>query len=84
MLIDLHTFRWLGNGDGVRAIMDNIGAYSYAHTNSNEWDEDDKYDRAYASLVARHGEIMQGDYPRTPAPPLPKESKFYGNTGQDE
>lgn len=65
LLIDLHTARWLMNGDMVTAILDNIGAYSYAHTNGNIWDEDDKYEKAYERLVKRHKEIMLGDYRKT-------------------
>jgi hypothetical protein len=62
MLIDLHTFRWTGNGDAVMAVLDNIGGYSYAHTNGNVWDEDDKYDKAYDRLVENHNKIIEGDY----------------------
>ena len=57
MLIDLHTFRWTGDGEKVKRVLDVIGGYSYAHTNSNFGDDDDKYDRAYERLVSAINEI---------------------------
>jgi hypothetical protein len=57
MLIDLHTFRWTGDGDKVVRVLDAIGGYSYAHTNSNYGDDDNKYDRAYERLVSSINEI---------------------------
>jgi hypothetical protein len=65
MLIDLHTFRWTMNSVAVKAILDNIGAYSYAHTNSNFYDEDDKEEKAYERLVEVHNQIMAGGYLKT-------------------
>lgn len=62
MLIDLHTFRWTMNSVAVVAILDNIGAYSYAHTNGNAGDDDDKEEKAYELLVERHNEIMAGGW----------------------
>ncbi len=59
MLINLHTFRWTGDGDKVVRVLDAIGGYSYAHTNSNFFDEEDKIDRAYERLVKTMDEIVQ-------------------------
>ena len=39
LLINLHTARWCGNNDRVIKILDAIGSYSYARTNSNGDDE---------------------------------------------
>lgn len=36
LLISLHTAVWTGNNDRVKFILEKIGAYSYARTNSNE------------------------------------------------
>lgn len=58
LLLDLHLCRWTGNREKVGAILENIGAYSYAHTNSNIEDDDDKEERAYQRLVKTHNEIM--------------------------
>jgi hypothetical protein len=35
LLIHLHTCRWTGNNERMVKILDVIGAYSYARTNSN-------------------------------------------------
>jgi hypothetical protein len=35
LLINLHTARWTGNRLKVDDLLDKIGAYSYARTNSN-------------------------------------------------
>lgn len=35
LLIRLHTARWTGNSEEVKELLDRIGAYSYARTNSN-------------------------------------------------
>ena len=35
LLIQLHTCRWTGHSDKVKEILDAIGHYSYARTNSN-------------------------------------------------
>lgn len=35
VLINLHTARWTMNEARVKQILDAIGSYSYAHTNSN-------------------------------------------------
>lgn len=59
MLIDLHTFRWTGDGEKVKRVLDAIGGYSYAHTNSNFYDDDDKSDRAYERLVSVIDEIVK-------------------------
>lgn len=56
LLIDLHTYRWLGSEKFVK-LLDAIGAYSYAYTNGNEWDEEDKWDKAYEQLVKTHKEL---------------------------
>lgn len=36
LLITLHTCRWTGNNEKVVKILDKIGYYSYARTNSFE------------------------------------------------
>lgn len=36
LLIHLHTCRWTGHNESVIKILDAIGAYSYARTNSSE------------------------------------------------
>jgi hypothetical protein len=59
MLINLHTFRWTGDGEKVMRVLDAIGGYSYAHTNSNVYDDDDKSDRAYERLVSAIDEIVK-------------------------
>ena len=38
LLIRLHTARWTGNNKRLGEILDAIGAYSYARTNSNAGD----------------------------------------------
>jgi hypothetical protein len=40
LLISLHTARWTGNSEHFGKLMDMIGGYSYAHTNSNLWDDE--------------------------------------------
>ena len=35
LLIHLHTCRWTGHSEKVKEILDAIGNYSYARTNSN-------------------------------------------------
>jgi len=59
MLIDLHTFRWTGDGEKVMRVLEVIGGYSYAHTNSNVYDDDDKSERAYERLVSAIDEIVK-------------------------
>jgi len=59
MLIDLHTYRWTGDGSKVVRVLEAIGGYSYAHTNSNPGEDDDKLDRAFESLVKKITEISQ-------------------------
>jgi hypothetical protein len=59
MLINLHTYRWTGDGEKVKRVLDAIGGFSYAHTNSNFYDEDDKLDRAYERMVKTMDEIVQ-------------------------
>lgn len=45
LLIDLHTARWTGNSEKVMEILDKIGAYSYARTNSNGDPRQEKRDQ---------------------------------------
>ena len=45
LLIDLHTARWAGNAKKVNEILDKIGAYSYARTNSNGDPRQEKRDQ---------------------------------------
>lgn len=43
LLIHLHTCRWTGNLDKVAEILDAIGDYSYARTNSNgDWRQEEE------------------------------------------
>ena len=43
LLIHLHTCRWTGHHDKVVEILDAIGKYSYARTNSNgDWKQEEK------------------------------------------
>lgn len=58
LLLDLHLCRWTGDRERVGAILENIGAYSYAHTNSNIDDPENKEEQAYKQLVERHNKIM--------------------------
>jgi hypothetical protein len=60
LMIDIHTCRWTGTMDRYGAYMDAIATFSYAHTNSNFTDEDDKTDRAYDQLVATCEDIVAG------------------------
>lgn len=60
LMIDIHTCRWTGTMDRYAAYMDAIAAFSYAHTNSSEYDEDDKVDTAYDRFVKRCEQIGTG------------------------
>ena len=43
LLIHLHTCRWTGHIDKVNEILDAIGDYSYARTNSNgDWRQEEE------------------------------------------
>jgi hypothetical protein len=43
LLIRLHTARWTGHHETVLEILDKIGAYSYARTNSNgDWKQEER------------------------------------------
>jgi hypothetical protein len=43
LLIHLHTCRWTGHTDKVNEILDAIGRYSYARTNSNgDWRQEEE------------------------------------------
>jgi len=66
-MIDFHTARWLFDSGRVAAYMDAIATFSYAHTNSNIGDEDDKLDKAYDEFVALCTAITRGEgrYART-------------------
>ena len=61
MLIYLHTYRWMGDGEKVKQVLEAIGGYSYSHTNSNLGDDEDGYklDRAFERFVNRISEIQQ-------------------------
>ena len=67
LMIDFHTARWLFDSDKIAAYMDAIATFSYAHTNSNISDEDDKLDKAYDEFVALCTAITRGEgrYART-------------------
>ena len=67
LMIDFHTARWLFDSDRIAAYMDAIATFSYAHTNSNIGDEDDKLDKAYDEFVALCTAITRGEgrYART-------------------
>ena len=42
VLVSLHTARWTMNEKRVIKILDAIGSYSYAHTNSNgDYEQDE-------------------------------------------
>jgi len=42
VLVSLHTARWTMNEKRVIEILDAIGSYSYAHTNSNgDYEQDE-------------------------------------------
>lgn len=45
LLISLHTARWTGNSKKVIEILDKIGAYSYARTNSNGHEKEEEKNR---------------------------------------
>lgn len=40
LLINLHTYAWTGNNKKFQEIMEAIGRYSYARTNSNPGNEE--------------------------------------------
>ena len=42
LLINLHTARWTQNTKLFAKLMDKIGAYSYARTNSNGYEEEEE------------------------------------------
>jgi hypothetical protein len=42
LLIRLHTARWTGNTKKVQELLDKIGAYSYARTNTNGFPEEEE------------------------------------------
>lgn len=42
LLVNLHTARWTGNHVKVGMILDKIGEYSYARTNSNGHQEEEE------------------------------------------
>lgn len=53
-LIKLHTASWTGNKNEFTKLMTKLAAYSYARTNSNEWEtnkeEKRKYERTLKGL----------------------------------
>ena len=57
LLITIHTLRWTGNSKKLIQLLEAIGAYSYAHTNSNITDEEDKCERAYEQLVISYNKL---------------------------
>lgn len=61
LMIDMHTCRWTGTMDRYAAYMDAIAAFSFAHTNSNFYDTDDKWDKAYDQFEKRCEEISRGE-----------------------
>ena len=65
LLISIHTCRWTGNTDRFIAYLDAIAAYSYAHTNSNFYDEEDKIDKAHDRFVEQCKQISEGNYKKT-------------------
>jgi hypothetical protein len=42
LLINLHTARWTGHTEKVQDLLDRIGRYSYARTNSNGDEEQEE------------------------------------------
>ena len=69
LMIDIHTCRWTGTMDRYAAYMDAIASFSYAHTNSNFYDTDDKWDKAYDQFEKRCEEIGRGEgYAKTIQP----------------
>lgn len=54
LLMDLHLARWTGNTVLFQILMDKIGAYSYARTNSNAGDtirdDNERYKRTLLAL----------------------------------
>jgi hypothetical protein len=45
LLIHLHTCRWTGHSEKVKEILDAIGNYSYARTNSNDDEKQEEESR---------------------------------------
>jgi hypothetical protein len=46
LLIRLHTCRWTGHIDKVNEILNAIGEYSYARTNTNgDWKQEEEKER---------------------------------------
>lgn len=69
LMIDIHTCRWTGTMDRYAAYMDTIAAFSYAHTNSSEYDKEDKPEKAYDFFVERCKKIGRGEgYAKTVHP----------------
>lgn len=58
MMIDLHTFRWTGDGVKVGKVLDAIGVYTHSHTNGNVCDDDFVSERAFERLVNKINEIV--------------------------
>ncbi len=52
LLVTLHTWRWTGHHDKVVEILDKIGQYSYARTNSFECSEEEDEERLERTLKA--------------------------------
>lgn len=50
LLINLHTARWTGNIDKINEILDAIGRYSYARTNSNGDEKQEERNRTQTLL----------------------------------
>jgi len=42
LLINLHTARWTGNTEKVQELLNKIGSYSYARTNSNGFPDEEE------------------------------------------
>jgi hypothetical protein len=53
LLINLHTARWTMNNDRVIKILDLIGNYSYARTNSNGDEEQDRKNQERTLLALK-------------------------------
>lgn len=51
LLINLHTAAWTGNEEMISFFMDRIGAYSYARTNSNGYEKEEKQQRRRTLLA---------------------------------
>lgn len=52
LLIKLHTARWTGNQKMFAEIIEKIGAYSYARTNSNAGNEEAEKELMDRTLLA--------------------------------